>query len=302
VILSSIASVSQAMSDKPITPKHAWQPLTPRGVAAFAHASGMRLFVIQCAVAAVVCAACLWFVTSQYFPVVRDAIQSLPGQSVIQNSRLEAGTNAPRLLAGNRKLEFVLDPRKEGGVSGAADVSVILTVRSLQFCGVLGCAILEYEHGYVITLSRSALAPRWEAWREPIAILFCLALFLQLLINWWVLGTVFTPVVKLISFFTDREVTWAGSWRVSNAALLPGAFIVVFGVILYGLNAIDSFQLALFYVLHLVCDIAFVCTSPFFLPKIGAADRLRNPFSTKSVKNIAESGAPAKDSNPFRSP
>ncbi|HMJ89609.1 MAG TPA: hypothetical protein VK530_07315 [Candidatus Acidoferrum sp.] len=248
-----------------------------------------------------VSAACLWFVTSQWFPVIADAIQSLPGQSVIQNSRLNTGTNAPRLLAGNRRLEISLDPRKEGGVSGAADVRVILTVRSLQFCGVLGCAVLEYEHGYVITLSRSALAPRWDAWREPVAILFSIALILQLLVNWWLLGTIVTPIVKLIAFLTDREVTWGGSWRVGNAALLPGAFIVVLGVVLYGLNAIDLFQFALFYALHLVCDIAFVCTSPFFLPKIGAADRLKNPFSTKPVENPAEPGVPPKDSNPFRS-
>ncbi len=256
--------------------------------------------LVQCIVAVLVALTGFWFVARHWVPVVTDAIQALPGESVIQNGRWITTDPGPHLLAGNRYLEIILDARDAGGVSGAADLSAVVTVPGLQFCGVLGCVDLPYEPGETIKVSRNELAPWWDAWRQPVEALLSITIFLAVLISWWLLGAIATPIVKLIAFFTDRQVTWGGCWRVGNAALLPGAFIVIFGVVLYAFGVIDPLRLALFYALHIVCDMVFVATSPFFLPKIGAAQPGKNPFATTPPPTEPKTDSAPKETNPFR--
>ncbi len=58
----------------------AWQPLTPRGVAAFARASGGRLLLVQLLLASLAAAVVVWFLQEAWFPVIHQAIGQLPGQ------------------------------------------------------------------------------------------------------------------------------------------------------------------------------------------------------------------------------
>jgi hypothetical protein len=106
-----------------------------------------------------------------------------------------------------------------------------------------------------------------------------LATIVSLLVMWWSLAFVYLPLVKLIAFFADRVVTWRGAWRLSAAALLPGALIVAVGIVLYGFGAVDLFRLALLYALHIVAGLVFVVTSPFFLSKLFHGAITKNPFA-----------------------
>lgn len=291
--------VTQVKPDRPITPRHAWQPFTPRGVAAFAHATGTRLLIVQSFVALAVVMTFLWFLSSRYFPVVGDAIAAVEDEGMITASHWITTNATPRLLAGNRHFEILLDAREQRGPSSTADLSVTVTVPALRICGILGCASVRYEPGYTFMLNRHALAAAWDAWRRPSAALFGIAVFLALFASWWLVALIATPLVKTLVFFTDRRLTWGGSWRLSNAALLAGALVVAAGVFLYGVEAIDLFQLMLFYALHAVCDVILLATSPFFLPKLAAVDRAKNPFATTSPR--ADKAAP-KTHNPFGAP
>jgi hypothetical protein len=127
------------------------------------------------------------------------------------------------------------------------------------------------------------LQPIWGAWRGPILALLGLATIFSLYVLWWSVALLYVPAIKLIAFFTDRAVTWRGAWRQSAAALLPGALLVALGMVLYGFVAVDLFQLALLYALHLVCGAVFAVTSPLFLTRISSAPRLRNPFGPASA-------------------
>jgi hypothetical protein len=292
--------VTQSRPDKPITPAQAWQPFTPRGVAAFAHASGSRLFVVQLIVATIVALTCLWFVAQQWVPVVTESIGELTGESVIRNGRWTTTNSQALRLAGNRHLEIILDPRAIGGVSGASDISMVVTVPGLQFCGVLGCVDWPYETGETIRVSRHELGPAWEAWRPPVEALLVIGIVLVLLIGWWLLAILAAPFVKLIALFADRKLTWSESYRLGNAAFLPGAFIIVAGIVFYDFGIIDPLRLALFYALHLVCNIVFIATSPFFLPKIVAPTAGKNPFST-TREEPSKGENKNREDNPFRS-
>jgi hypothetical protein len=95
---------------------------------------------------------------------------------------------------------------------------------------------------------------------------------------WWGLALLYAPMIKCIAFFTDRVVTWRGAWRQSAAALLPGALLVAIGLVLYSFAAVDLFRLGLIYALHLVCGLAMVATSPFFLTRLSSLPPRENPF------------------------
>ncbi len=286
------------MDDKPITPAHAWQPFTPRGIAAFAHATLTRVLLVQGAGALLVAAVAVWLLASQCFPVVEEAIREIPAGTVIRGGTLQSSNSAPNLLAGNRALEFIINPRDIDGAGGTADLSVVLTSHAVQVCGLLGCAELPYARGYLISLNRNDLEPWWGAWRKAVAAVFAAVVILQLLLPWWFLGLLAAPLVRLIAFYADREVSLGASWRLANAAFMPGALIVAMGLVLYGLGAIDVVRLTLLYVLHFVCGFVFLCTSPFFLPHVPGANAVKNPFNTGEPKPAGDKPQ-KKARNPF---
>src|SRR6267143_3278964 len=80
----------------------AWQPITPRVVAAFAGASLGRLLLVELIVALLVAGAVLWFLAAAWFPTVRQAIHQLPEQGTIRNQRLDSPLTFAETLAERR--------------------------------------------------------------------------------------------------------------------------------------------------------------------------------------------------------
>lgn len=290
------------MSETVLTPRHAWQPLTPRGVAAFAPATFTRLFLAQLTVAALVGLAVIWFLHAEWFPVVRQAIGKLPDDSMIQGGALRWTGATPAILAENRMLALVVDVEDAGGTGRSADMTIVLHKNRLTFCSLAGCWEVGYPAGWRVGLNRPELEPWWGAWHWPILAVVVLLVMVALLAGWAVLATVYFPFAKLAGFFADRELTWAGSWRLAGAALLPGAFLNMAGLFFYSIHALDLIHLGLIYVLHIVCGWVFIAASPFFLPKEPAvAAAALNPFVSPAPP---EPGPPSKPEleNPFSSP
>ena len=90
----------------------AWQPITPSGVAAFAHAKIGRLLIVQFIIAALVAWCALWFLTANFFPIVREAIAQLPDEGIIQNQQLSTPHTSTLPLAESRFLALVVDVNK----------------------------------------------------------------------------------------------------------------------------------------------------------------------------------------------
>ena len=76
-----------AVSEKP-RPAVAWQPFTPRGIAAFAHATFGRLFLLQVVFALLAAGAVIWFLRTAWCPPVREAIRNLPASGAIPTRRI----------------------------------------------------------------------------------------------------------------------------------------------------------------------------------------------------------------------
>ncbi len=287
-------------TDKPITPPFAWQPLTPRGVAAFSRSSFTRLAIVQSAVAGLVAIAMLWFLSAQWFPVVTEAIHELPPGAVIRSERLWASNATATVLAGNRTLEIVFDPLDAGGLAGTADLSIVLASNQLRVASLAGRAALPYLRGYRVNLDRNELDPWWGAWRKAVAAAAVVATILALLALWWALGTLASPLVWFLAYFADKQLSLLSSWRLACAAFTPGALLLVTGLALYGVGAIDLLRLGLFVVLHFVCGLVFLCASPFFIPPVPGTARAKNPFNNPDSKAAPQPKPKAKPDNPFK--
>lgn len=270
----------QPTPDKPLTPAHAWQPFTPRGVAAFGLATFTRVFLVQGAVAVLVGIALIWALRAAWVPVISEAIQKLPETGIIRRGELNFTNESPQRLAENSHLAVVIDLDGTREAGQVADVEVAFEKKRVVLRGPLGAWGREYGSDYQFSFNRPELTPWWDARRWTLLALLAMAMAVSLFAMWWALALLYVPLVKSIAFFADRAVTWGGAWRVAAAALLPGACLVALALLLYGSGVIPLFQFGLLYVLHIVAGLVFVITSPFFLPKISALPDLKNPFNT----------------------
>src|SRR5215475_5697261 len=112
------------MSDSPAPEPGAWQPLTPRGVAAFARAPLRRLLVMQFILALAAAVTMVWFLRSAWFPTIHAAITQLPEHGEIKSGKLNWPGDSPKLLAEGHFLAFVVDTNHTGTVRSPAQVQV----------------------------------------------------------------------------------------------------------------------------------------------------------------------------------
>ena len=281
-------------NEPPLTPRHAWQPFTPRGVAAFAHATVSRLFLVQLVVAVLIAAALVLGLRAAWVPVISEAITHLPEAGVIRRGELSLAGEPNRRLAGNAQLAFSIALHGEPAGGSSSDLEITFEKNRFALCGHLGCGWWPYDPRSIIAFNRLALEPWWGAWRGPLLGVTALLTIIVLLVLWWTVGLLYLPLVKFIAFFNDRAVTWGGAWRVATAALLPGALLLAVGLLLYGAGLLDLFRFALLYLLHIIAGLVFVVTSPLFLPRHFNQSTGANPF--------AHSGSAAKTSSPFQKP
>ena len=116
----------------------AWQPLTPRGVASFAHASLGRLLLVQLLVALLTAGATIWFLNTGWFPTINEAIRGLPPQGEIRSATLYWTGPSPARLAENRFLAVIVDLDHVGTARSPAHVQVELGRADLKVYSVLG--------------------------------------------------------------------------------------------------------------------------------------------------------------------
>jgi hypothetical protein len=283
----------QKTPDKPLTPTQAWQPFTPRGVAAFGVATLTRTILAQSAVAILVAVALVWFLRVTWVPVINTSIQQLPDTGAIRRGQLDFKGPSPQRLAGNSHLAILVDLAGTREAGHVADLEASFERTRVVFRGALGAWWRQYDPDYIISFNRPELEPWWGAWRWAVMAVLALAMIVSLFVMWWALALVYLPAVKFIAFFADRTITWRGAGCLSAAALLPGACVVALGLVLYGLGAIGLFHFALFFALHVVVGWLFVVTSPFFLPKLVASTPAKNPFGAETSP---------RDANVFKDP
>ena len=257
----------------------AWQPLTFRGVAAFAEAKLGRLLLVQFIVALLTAGTVCWFLSIHWFPSVRNAIRQLPETGAIRAGQLTTPRDSAAPLVETRYLSIAVDAADSGVASSLADLRVEFHRTNFAVCGFAGCVRRAYSTSSTMQFSRSELESWWGAWQPMLFGLAAVAVVAGLFASWLLLATLYFPVAWIIAYFKDRRLTAQGAWKLAAAALLPGALLVCVGIVLYGLGVADLLRLLVLWLAHFAVGWLYLVMAPFRLPRV-AAKTATNPFGS----------------------
>jgi hypothetical protein len=264
--------------------QHAWQPLTPRGVAAFANASLARLLAVQLIVACLSAGTFLWFLSHCCFPVIRQAIEKLPESGEITAGMLQWPMNSPVRLAENHFLAITVDTTDSGLARSTAHFSLEFGLTGARLYSLLGFVGVGYPAFGSVAFNRVELGPWWGAWNPVFLAIAAGVWILSLMVSWWVLAWIYCLPVWVAGFFFDRDLTLLTSRRIAAAALLPAALFLSLCLVLYGLAYLELIRLALACAVHLVIGWIYIALGIACVPRTSAAARsAKNPFTPPSA-------------------
>jgi hypothetical protein len=264
-------------------PQVAWEPVTPRGVAAFAHAPLRRLLLVQLIVALLGGGAVAWLLQAGVFPTVTTAIEQLPTDGEIRQATLDWRASSPRLLADGRFLSFAVDLDHSGEMRSLAHFQFEFGRKDVLVNSLLGYASVAYPEGWIIAFNRAELEPRWGAWRPMFLALAVAGVMVYLLASWMVLATLYCGPVWLLGFYANRDLTLQASWKLAGAALMPGAFVMLAAILAYGLGLLDLVQLGFALALHVLVGWVYLGVSVVFVPRLSGATTGANPFAPRKT-------------------
>lgn len=286
-------------SDESLFPA-AWQPLTPSGVAAFAFSSGRRLLIVQSIVAILSVSVLLAVLHHAAVPLVQKAVQQLPDEGVIVHRNLVTPLTNVTLLAESRVLAVVADAPGYGMTGLRSDFRIWFRQREVAVCSVFGCMAVRYPRNWEVSFNRREVQPAMEAWIPFVDAGIALVHLASLFLAWTFLATVFCPIPLLVARYSDRALSWRGSWRLAGAALMPGALLATAGLAAYGYGLISLVQLLIVAVLHLMLGWLYLVLAPLSLPRREAVEQALNPFSTPDAPLPPPEDSP-RNHNPFAS-
>ena len=263
--------------------KFAWEPLTPRGVAAFAHAKLSRLLLVQFIVALLAAFSVVWFLDNGCFPTIRAAIQSLPDAGKISSGKLDWRGDSSQMLAEGKFLAFDVDLDHSGQIISTADLQIEFGRESVRVSSSPGYGYAEFPYppDRFAPFNRTELEPVWDAWAAEILFITAVATVISLLLSWWIIATLYFLPVWFLGFFANRDLNFRAGWKISGAALLPGALLMAAGIFLYGFGFMNLVSFGFFFAAHFVLGWVYLFVSLLFLPRISAAPAKGNPFADK---------------------
>jgi len=257
----------------------AWEPVTPRGVAAFARAKLGRLLLVQFIVALMAAASVVWFLDDGCFPTIGAAIRSLPAAGEIRSGKLDWHGGTPQLLAEGKFLAFDVDLDRSGQIHSTASAQIEFGRDSVRIFSLLpGYSEFAYAPDRAAPFNRAELEPLWGAWAAEILFIAGASVTAGLLLSWWLLATLYFLPVWLLGFYANRDLNFRASWKLSGAALLPGSLLMAAGVLLFDHGFLDLVQLGFLFAAHFALGWIYLFLSLLFLPRISGTPPRHNPF------------------------
>ena len=254
------------------------EPFTPRGVAAFARGSFSRLLLAQCIVASLAAAALAWFLHDACFAAIGDAIQNLPATGEIRSGQLDWCGRSPQRLAEGKFLALDVDLDHSRQIRSTADFQIEFGRETVRVFSLFGYTDFFYAPDGIAPFNRADLEPLWNAWRGAILFLVSAAIFVALPAAWWILATIYFLPVWVVGFFANRDLPPRAAWKLSSAALLPGALLMAAATLLYRLEILDLISLIFLFAAHFVLGWIYLTVGLVFVPPISAPARRENPF------------------------
>ncbi len=272
------ATNSAVTEERDEGPGLAWEPFTPAGVIAFGAASFGRLWFVQTLVAFGAAAALLWFLTTAWFPVVEQGIQQLPPAGTISRGLLEWSGMPELTLAENRFLSLTVDLKHGGALRSYSHLQIEFGSHTLRVYLLAGYLDVAYPAGYAMAFNRSDLEPLWGAWSPWLAVGAAAVLFAGLLVTWMCFSVLYFLPVFLTGFFMNRALGVLGSLKVAGAAQMPGAVLLILGIIGYKSGLVDLLRFGAVFVAHFLITWIYLFMAPAFAPSLSGVGGTNNPF------------------------
>jgi hypothetical protein len=106
-----------------------------------------------------------------------------------------------------------------------------------------------------------------------------------LLVSWVGLAFLYAVPVWWLGFFLNRDLSWSGSWKLSSAALLPGALVMLAGISFYDLGALDLVGMLFLFIAHIVVGWAYLVLGVLAAARVNSETGARkNPFRADGRK------------------
>jgi hypothetical protein len=205
----------------------------------------------------------------------------MPEQGQIRYARLDWPGPSPVSLAENHFLAITVDLRHEGQARSPAQIQAEFGQSDCKFFSLLGFWQLVYPRASSVPFNRPDLAPWWDAWAPAFLAIAGLASAASLLLIWTLLATLYCFPVWLAAFYSNRDLSLRGGWRLSGAALMPGAVLLTLGIVAYGAGALDLVRLAFAVAAHFVLSWIYLALAIFCLPRHPDVPATKNnPFAT----------------------
>ncbi|HEY1661333.1 MAG TPA: hypothetical protein VGI03_02850 [Verrucomicrobiae bacterium] len=257
------------------------EPFTPRGVAAFARVKSGWLFLAQAVIALIAATSLTCFLDANCYSVIHTAIQNLPDTGKISFGRLHWDGDSSKMLAEGQLLAIDVDVDHSGTVHSTADIQVEFGHDSIRVYSILPGYSEIYYPEWPAPFNRTDLQPKWDAWEVDILFITAAAAFITLLISWLILATIYFLPVWIAGFLANRELNLWASWKLSAAAVLPGALLMIAGIWLYDFGQVHLVSFSFIFAAHFVLGWIYLAASFFFLPRVSTATPKGNPFETR---------------------
>ena len=274
-------------------PTVAWDFMTPRGVAAFAHARPGRLLLVQFIAALIAAGALVWFIGNDCTAEVGTAIQKLPASGEINSGRLDWMGDSPELLARGRFLALSVDLDHSGQMNTSSDLQIEFGRQNVRVFSLFGYMDFAYPQDYDIAFNRNELEPLWGAWAVELLLISAAAAVIFLLLSWWLLAGAYVLPLRLFLFYTNRRLNFHQCWRMASGALLPGALLMTAAVLVYAVGLLNLVSFLFAFVAHFIIGWIYLFLSVVFLPPAPEMATQGNPFKIKGKPR-------GNDDNPFK--
>ena len=282
------------MSESEQLPGPDWQPFTPRGVARAAAAPRWQLWIVLGLTAGMSAFVLASFLSVCWQPVIGEAISQLPANGYIRTGvYYPDSTTTDTVLAENSWLAISIRWSPQIVSNQASDVRATLQIDRLRLCSILGCTTISYHTIGDRSLGRTDTESWWNAWKPFILAAVAIVHILFLFVSWWVLTLMYSAVIRFLAFYRDRQIDFAGSCRVAQASLIPGALWLIASVFFYQQRWLDMFGLLMVFVLHLPVAWLYFFLALRHLPLIDRTTK-GNPFKDGDGPDEGD-----RNSNPF---
>jgi hypothetical protein len=267
-------------------------------VASFAQDSYGRVLTVAALVGLVVAIAAAVLCSNGCFPVVTTAVNRLPAQGEVQDGRLHWPTTNAVTLAENPYLALSVDPTGRANFGQSTDVRVVFGPKAWEVSSMFGYVSFSYPPGYILALNRTETQPWWTTLQPYVLVGGVLAAVAGLLLFWALLGLVLMLPVSFYTLLIDRKASLGECWRLSVAALMPGAVLMAVNVLLYGVARVGLVTFLVLGILHVLVDLVYLLAAPLRLPQCDAAKLFQAPVQAELFPPEATGGPTPRPGSP----